>query len=378
MAKSYIVEKSTDAVTYEHFATTDATRIDAAIEPGHLCIYRVRAETTESPASAPLLISAPAPAVTRLQAFGNSPRSVILEWRDVIREQGYRIERSINGGPFTTIGTAPQNACGYRDTDVTPGGRYVYRVATVNSPAQESISESVSALSGVADLAAVAVGNDGVVLTWKANHPKARYFIERAVGGPDSFVTIGAVDGDAQRFVDLTAIAGEKPRYRVVTVEDVSDLHQVKTETIDSVRLPAWVADEHFFALRFTGKIKIAERGKYNFYLTSDDGSRFFLDGALVVNNDERHMEQTVCGTIEVEAGTHDLEVQYFEHDGSKKLELSWAGAVPYAEVPRDILSSLAVHYYKGTWWRLPFTRSCAVSDIVTVKKPAIAISSHN
>jgi hypothetical protein len=138
------------------------------------------------------------------------------------------------------------------------------------------------------------------------------------------------------------------------------------------------VADEHFFALRFTGKIKIAERGKYNFYLNSDDGSRLFLDGALVVNNDERHVEQTVCGTIEVEAGTHDLEVQYFEHDGNKKLELSWAGAVPYAEVPRDILSSLAVHYYKGTWWRLPFTRSCAISDVVNVKKPAIAISSHN
>jgi hypothetical protein len=254
----------------------------------------------------------------------------------------------------------------------------MYRVVTVNSPMQESISESVSALSGVADLSAVAAGNDGIVLTWKADHPKARYFIERAVGGTDSFVTIGAVNGETQKFVDRTVVAGEEPRYRVITVEDVSDLNEVKSETIDRVRLPAWVADEHFFALRFTGKIKIAERGKYNFYLTSDDGSRLFLDGALVVNNDERHVEQIVCGTIELEAGMHDLEVQYFEHDGSKKLELSWAGAVSYAEVPSDILSLLAVHYYKGTWWRLPFTRSCAVSDVANVKKPAIAIGSHN
>jgi hypothetical protein len=375
--KSYIVEKSADAVTFDRFATTETTRLDDTIDPGHLCIYRVRAETTDSPASAPLLISAPAPAVTRLQAFGNSPRSVILEWRDVIREQGYRIERSINGGPFATIGTAPQNACGFRDTDITPGARYAYRVATVSSPTQEAISESVSALSGVADLSAVALGNDGVALSWKAGHPNARYFIERAVGGPDSFVTIGAVNGDTQKFVDRTAVAGEQPRYRVVTVEDASELNEVKTETIDRVRLPGWVGDEHFFALRFTGKIKIAERGKYNFYLTSDDGSRLFLDGALVVNNDERHVEQTVCGTIEVEAGTHELEVQYFQHDGSKKLELSWAGRVPYAEVSPDILSSLTVQYYKGTWWRLPFTRSCAVSDVVNVKKPVIAIGSR-
>jgi hypothetical protein len=377
-AKSYIVEKSTDAVTFEHFVTTKTTRIDATIEPGHLSIYRVRAEMSDSPASAPLLISAPAPAVTRLQAFGNSPRSVILEWRDVIREQGYRIERSINGGPFATIGTAPQNSCGFRDLDVTPGGRYVYRVATINSPTHESISESVSALSGVPDLAAVVVGNDGVALSWKADHPKARYFIERAVGGPDSFVTIGAVNGNTQRFVDHKAVAGEEPRYRVVTVEDASELNEVKSEMIDRVRLPDWVADEHFFALRFTGKIKIAERGKYNFYLSSDDGSRLFLDGSLVVNNDERHVDQTVCGTIEVEAGTHDLEVQYFEHDGNKKLELSWAGIAPYGVVPREILSSLTVHFYKGTWWRLPFTRSCAVSDVVNVKKPVIAIGSRN
>jgi hypothetical protein len=377
-AKSYIVEKSNDAVTFEHFATTKTTRIDATIEPGHLSIYRVRVETTDSPTSAPLLISAPAPAVTQLQAFGNSPRSVILEWRDVVRERGYRIERSINGGPFATIGAAPQNSCGFRDTNVTPGGRYVYRVATINSPTQESISEPVSALSGVPDLAAVVVGSDGVALSWKADHPKARYFIERAVGGPDSFVTIGAVNGDTQKFVDHKAVVGEEPRYRVVTVEDASELNEVKTETMDRVRLPDWVADEHFFALRFTGKIKIAERGKYNFYLSSDDGSRLFLDGSLVVNNDERHVDQTVCGTIEVEAGTHDLEVQYFEHDGNKKLELSWAGIAPYGEVPREILSSLTVHFYKGTWWRLPFTRSCAVSDVVTVKKPMPAIGSRN
>jgi hypothetical protein len=51
---------------------------------------------------------------------------------------------------------------------------------------------------------------------------------------------------------------------------------------------------------------------------------------------------------------------------------------VPYAEVPRDILSSLVVHYYKGSWWRLPFARTCAVSDVDNVANATAATSTGN
>jgi hypothetical protein len=243
-------------------------------------------------------------------------------------------------------------------------------VYTINSLVPDFVSAPVLAMSGVANLSATAMGNDNVVLTWKANHPNARFFIERAVSGPESFVTIGSVNGDTETFVDHTAVVGEEPRYRVVTVEDVSDLTPSRTEPCQSVQLPDWTAEDHRFALRYTGKIRVEKRGKYYLYLTSDDGSRLFLDGSLVVNNDEKHIEQTVCGTVELEAGIHDLEAQYFESGGSKKLEFDWAGPVPHGEVPSDVLSSLTVSYYPGEWPRLPFSRSCAVSDVVNLKKP--------
>lgn len=375
--KSYVVEKSGDAVTFEPVATTPTASAEARIEPGATRIYRVRADTDDHPVSAPLLTRASAAAVERLQAFGSSPRSIIVEWRDVIGDQGYRIDRSSNGGPFATVGTAPQNACGYRDTSVEASGRYSYRVVTLNSPAKNSFSTAVPAMSGVADLAAVVDGDAHVNLSWKSTYPHARLFIERAVGGPDSFVTIGAVDGDSGKFIDRSANLGEEPRYRVVAVENVSDLAEIKSGKIESVRLPDLAKNEDFFALRFTGKINVEKRGKFNFYLTSDDGSRLFLDGGLVVNNDERHVEETVCGTVEVEAGLHDLEVQYFQHDGNKKLQLLWAGpGVPYSEAPEASFSSLMFRYYTGKWWRLPFDRSCAVSDVVHVKKPSAAIGS--
>jgi hypothetical protein len=172
---------------------------------------------------------------------------------------------------------------------------------------------------------------------------------------------------------------GEEPQYRVVAVEDVSELKPTKAEPVDSVRLPDWVLKDDFFALRFAGKINVPKHGKFNFFLTSDDGSRLFVDGTLVANNDERHVEQTVVGTIHLDAGFHDLEVEYFQHDGGKKLELLWAGpGIHYSEVPSSSLSSLVCRYFAGKWWRLPFDRSCAISDVVRVTKPSEAAAARS
>jgi hypothetical protein len=370
-SNSYIVEKSADAVSFQRIGTPVSHSFETALEAGASCIYRVRTSSGEDSASAPLLVRGAASTPSRLQAFGASPQLVVLEWRDVLGEQGYRVERSTDGGPFVTVGRAPQNACGYRDTSVEPRQRYTYRITALNAASPDAVSAPISAMSGVAGLSAVARGNDQVVLTWKPGYSRASLFIERATDGPDSFVTIGAVRGDTGEFVDQSVHVGEEPRYRVLAVEDVSDLSEMRSEQIDRVRLPESVSKDDFFALRFTGKISVPKRGKYNFFLTSDDGSRFFLDGSLVANNDERHVEQTVAGTIRLEAGLHDLEVQYFQHDGDKKLELLWAGSgIHFSEATSSNLSSVICHYYAGKWWRLPFDRSCAVSDIVRVSKP--------
>ena len=108
-------------------------------------------------------------------------------------------------------------------------------------------------------------------------------------------------------------------------MEDSSDLVEVRKSEIGDIQLPDWVSSDHF-AFRYTGKLRIDKPGKYNFYLNSDDGSRLFLDGSLVVDNDGRHIPEMVAGTIRSTAGNHDLEVQYFEHDGGNTIEVWWAG----------------------------------------------------
>jgi len=82
----------------------------------------------------------------------------------------------------------------------------------------------------------------------------------------------------------------------------------------------------NFFAARFTANIEIETAGTYTFMLTSDDGSQMSIGDRPVIDNDGLHsaIEQTV--TLELQAGSHPIEVLYFEARGTQTLELEWSG----------------------------------------------------
>jgi M6 family metalloprotease-like protein len=79
------------------------------------------------------------------------------------------------------------------------------------------------------------------------------------------------------------------------------------------------------FALQFTGYIQIPATGNYTFYLKSDDGSRFTLDGQSLITNDGLHDDQTeLNGAVGLQSGLHPIVVDYFEGGGGESLTLSW------------------------------------------------------
>ncbi len=80
------------------------------------------------------------------------------------------------------------------------------------------------------------------------------------------------------------------------------------------------------FAARFTGYLKIDRPGVYRLSLKSDEGSKLWVDGRLVVNNDGRHTLRERSGTINLSAGYHRLRLDYFENAGSASLILLWSG----------------------------------------------------
>ncbi len=97
------------------------------------------------------------------------------------------------------------------------------------------------------------------------------------------------------------------------------------------------------FALRFTGHIKIDQPGEYTFYIASDDGSRFYIDGSLLINNDGLHGMVEKNGRVLLTAGTHSIVVTYFDNGGGDGLKVSWSGVgIRKREIPASVLVTAA------------------------------------
>jgi cytochrome c2 len=80
------------------------------------------------------------------------------------------------------------------------------------------------------------------------------------------------------------------------------------------------------FAVRFDTTIIVPKDANYSFRLGSDDGSRLFVDGKQVIDNDGIHPMSFKNGKIRLVAGPHALRVEYFEKGGEEVLVLDIEG----------------------------------------------------
>ena len=88
------------------------------------------------------------------------------------------------------------------------------------------------------------------------------------------------------------------------------------------------------FAVRWTGQLLVPADADYSFFLKSDEGTRLYVDGKLVVDNDGLPIfsnekggplnAQGQLGTITLTAGAHDLQLEFFDRLGSAGAELSF------------------------------------------------------
>ena len=93
------------------------------------------------------------------------------------------------------------------------------------------------------------------------------------------------------------------------------------------------------FALRFTGMLQVPESGRYEFRVESDDGSRVYIDGKQLIDNDGSHGMVEKRGSIRLGAGTHKYVVTYTNRTGDKGLSSGWKGpGFDWQKVPSNRL----------------------------------------
>ncbi len=68
-----------------------------------------------------------------------------------------------------------------------------------------------------------------------------------------------------------------------------------------------------WFAIDYNGEFRVPIPARYQFRLTSDDGSKLFIDSKLVIDNDGLHASRMKEGSIRLRSGKHTIEVQYYQ-----------------------------------------------------------------
>merc|ERR1719502_2196611 len=88
---------------------------------------------------------------------------------------------------------------------------------------------------------------------------------------------------------------------------------------------PGW-SRSNDFAGRWTSAMHIKTAGNYRFFVSSDDGSKVFVDGVVVVNNDGLHGLRRKEGTRRLAAGPRSLVVAMFERGGHAGIYFGFKG----------------------------------------------------
>ena len=147
--------------------------------------------------------------------------------------------------------------------------------------------------------------------------------------------------GQIHRMPDFDLLT---PIYTFVTANlDVSKRDY--TEGFPTPEMQSVVED---FAIRFRGELAIDTPGLYRFGLYSDDGAKLYIDGTLVVDNDGIHGPKGEKGIITLTAGTHPVEIHYFQGP-RHSIALQWYYQPP-KEPHSETMRSLSITTPKWNW----------------------------
>lgn len=130
--------------------------------------------------------------------------------------------------------------------------------------------------------------------------------------------------------------AGAKARYYTLTspsvLPDFNSLVPASLGTAGNINIPSTggnfggsgLADN--LGAVYTGWVNVPSTGLYTFYVESDDGSRLWVDGEVVVANDGLHGMVERNGIIALQAGKHTVMVEFFEAGGGAGLVARYSG----------------------------------------------------
>ena len=115
------------------------------------------------------------------------------------------------------------------------------------------------------------------------------------------------------------------------------DLTGVKTN-LDLEDLPD---SSNHFAVLFDTELNVCKSEDYTFKLCSDDGTRFYVDGELLLDIDGAHGPILKQVTLPLAKGRHALRIEFFDYDKSQTLDFTYSTpTIPWQELNENRLKN--------------------------------------
>ncbi|HMJ71561.1 MAG TPA: PA14 domain-containing protein [Cyclobacteriaceae bacterium] len=142
--------------------------------------------------------------------------------------------------------------------------------------------------------------------------------------------TAGPMNGVAYKFYTFTGTMPGNADAQLVEprANNSFDFSQTpaKTGTVATFDISPRTQDD-LFVFAFDAYIEILTAGNYTFYTSSDDGSRLYVNGVLVVENDNAHGTTEVASSpVSLTPGKYPIRATFFEQGGGEVLTVSYAG----------------------------------------------------
>ncbi|MEQ1849067.1 MAG: fibronectin type III domain-containing protein [Candidatus Peribacteraceae bacterium] len=188
----------------------------------------------------------------------NVSTNIALNWTDnTTVEDGFKIERSTDGGAFSEITTVGANVVTYTDTTVTANHSYTYQVRAYNTGANSAYTNTATANTVPAaptSLSATIAGSD-IALAWTDNAIVEDGFkIERSTDSA-AYAEIATVGVNVTNYTDNTVTANHIYSYRVRAYNAAGNSAYAFSSSVHTYTLPA---DPTSLSATASGATKIA------------------------------------------------------------------------------------------------------------------------
>ncbi|UOY07193.1 alkaline phosphatase family protein [Muricauda sp. SCSIO 64092] len=121
------------------------------------------------------------------------------------------------------------------------------------------------------------------------------------------------------------------PEFKVL-----SPVFKGKVDDFSHVGILGNTARKEQVALVMESHLEVDYSGKYTFFINSDDGSKLYVNGLLLVDNDGNHGVLERSGSLDLEKGKHLIRVEFYNGGGGYHLDVRYKGP----NVPKQIIPS--------------------------------------